>query len=87
MMMTQKSFGGFQPNRKLIGAGLLLGGIGAVAGLMGTVMVGVALATAGRGWVRQLETPPSERAARAMQQARAASQAGLEAWRSGASIN
>ncbi len=85
--MTQKSFGGFQPNRKLIGAGLLLGGIGAVAGLMGTVMVGVALATAGRGWVRQLETPPSERAARAMQQARAASQAGLEAWRSGASIN
>ncbi|MDH6135414.1 hypothetical protein P3T37_004829 [Kitasatospora sp. MAA4] len=87
MAINQKSFGGFQPNRKLIGAGLLLGGVGAVAGLLGTVMVGVALATAGRGWVRQLETPPTERAARALQQARAASQAGLDAWRSGAPVN
>lgn len=81
MTTTQKIFEGFQPNRKLIGAGLLLGGVGAVAGLLGTAMVGVALATAGRGWVRQLDTAPTDRAARAFQQARAASQAGLDAWR------
>lgn len=87
MAINQKSYGGFQPNRKLIGAGLLLGGVGAVAGLLGTVMVGVALATAGRGWIQQMDTSPAERAARAMQQARAASQAGLDAWRSGASVN
>lgn len=87
MAIIQKSFGGFQPNRKLLGAGLLLGGVGAVAGMLGTVLVGVALATAGRGWIQQMETPPAERAARAMQQAKAASQAGLDAWRSGAAVN
>ncbi|MCX4748180.1 hypothetical protein OG455_22145 [Kitasatospora sp. NBC_01287] len=87
MTINQKTFGGFQPNRKLLGTGLLLGGVGAVTGLLGTVLVGVALATAGRGWVQQLDTPPSERAARALQQARAASQAGLDAWRSANSPN
>ncbi|MDH6111278.1 hypothetical protein P3T36_003302 [Kitasatospora sp. MAP12-15] len=86
MAINEKSYG-FQPNRKLLGAGLLLGGVGAVAGLLGTVLVGVALATAGRGWIQQMETSPVERATRAMQQARAASQAGLDAWRSGASVN
>lgn len=87
MAITQNFLNGFQPNRKLIGAGLVLGGVGAVAGLVGTVLVGVALATAGRGWVRQLDTPPTERAARALAQARAASQAGVDAWRSAASSN
>ncbi|MDH6116986.1 hypothetical protein ABH930_000405 [Kitasatospora sp. GAS204A] len=81
MTTNQKIFEGFQLNRKLLGAGLLLGGVGAVAGLLGTTLVGVALATAGRGWVRQLDTAPTERASRALQQARAASQAGLDAWR------
>ncbi|WP_051970182.1 hypothetical protein [Kitasatospora azatica] len=83
----QKIFAGFQVNRQLLSAGLVLGGVGAAAGLLGTVLVGVALATAGRGWVRQLETPPTERAARTLQQARAASQAGLDAWRNAASVN
>ncbi len=87
MAINQKVFGGFQPNRKLLSAGLVLGGVGAVAGLLGTVLVGVALATAGRGWVQQLETAPSERAARALQQARAASQAGVDAWRGAAAAN
>ncbi|GAA1223365.1 hypothetical protein GCM10009665_12050 [Kitasatospora nipponensis] len=87
MTTNQSIFDGFQPNRKLLAAGLALGGLGAVAGLTGTVLIGVALATAGRGWVRQLDTPPGERAARALQQAKAASQAGVDAWRNAASVN
>ncbi|MFI9269568.1 hypothetical protein ACIGXM_02395 [Kitasatospora sp. NPDC052896] len=87
MTTNQNILTGFQPNRKLLGAGLLLGGVGAVAGLLGTTLVGVALATAGRGWIRQLETHPAERAARTLAQARAASQAGLDAWRNAAPAN
>ncbi|MGK4581583.1 hypothetical protein [Kitasatospora sp. HPMI-4] len=81
MATYQKYFGGFQINRGMLTAGAALTGIGALIGLTGTVLVGVALASAGRGWVRQMETPPGELAARTLQQARAASQAGLEAWR------
>ncbi|WP_327067630.1 hypothetical protein OG500_17560 [Kitasatospora sp. NBC_01250] len=81
MATFQKFNSAFPVNRRLLGAGLMLGGVGAAAGLLGTVLVGVALATAGRSWVQQFETSPGERAARALQQARAASQAGLDAWR------
>ncbi|MFE0458069.1 hypothetical protein ACFW1A_02250 [Kitasatospora sp. NPDC058965] len=87
MATDAKVFSGFQVNRKMVAAGLMLGGCGAAAGLLGTVMVGVALANAGRTWARQLEVPPSERAARTLAQARAASQAGLDAWRSAAPAN
>ncbi|GAA1971135.1 hypothetical protein [Kitasatospora viridis] len=87
MTINQRVFAGFQPNRKMISAGLVLGGAGAVAGMLGTVLIGVALATAGRGWLQQLETAPTERAARALAQARAASQAGLDAWRNAAPAN
>jgi hypothetical protein len=87
MAMNGNSYSGFNPNRKLLGAGLLLGGIGAVAGLVGTTLVCAALATAGRSWVRQFEPTPGERAARTLAQARAASQAGLEAWRNAAPSN
>jgi hypothetical protein len=87
MANTQKIFTGFQPNRQLIGAGMVLGTVGAVACLTGTVLIGVALATAGRSWVQQLEHAPTERASRALAQARAASQAGLDAWRNAASAN
>jgi hypothetical protein len=80
-------FSGFQVNRKLLGAGLVLGGVGAATGLLGTMLVGVALATAGRGWVKQFDAHPSERAARTIAQAKAASQAGYDAWRSAAPAN
>jgi hypothetical protein len=87
MANMQKISATFQPNRQLLGAGMVLGAVGALAALAGTVLIGVALATAGRDWVQQLETAPSERATRALQQARAASQAGLDAWRSAAASN
>mgnify|MGYP001093291521 CR=1 FL=1 len=60
---------------------LLLTGIGAVLSLAGTAIVCATLASAGRDYVNRMETPPSEQARRAMQQAQAAPVAGLEAWR------
>ena len=79
----------FRVNRRLLAAGAVLTGTGALLALIGTAIAGTALATAGRGWVQQLETPPTEMATRAMRQAKAASkaasQAGVDAWRAQAS--
>ena len=80
-MANQNVFGGFQVNRSLLAGGAVLTGIGAVLGLAGAAMVGVALASAGRGWVQQLETPPSALASRTLREAKVASMAGWEAWR------
>ncbi|MFJ1704471.1 hypothetical protein [Kitasatospora sp. NPDC088346] len=82
-MATNNRFSdGFNVNRTVLTTGALLGGVGALLTMAGAVIVGVSLASAGRDYVRRMDTSPSERAARAMQQARAASMAGLEAWRS-----
>ena len=79
----------FRVNRRMLAAGAVLTGTGALLALVGTAIAGTALATAGRGWVQQLETPPTEMATRAMRQAKAASkaasQAGVDAWRAQAS--
>lgn len=83
MATNQKFIGGLEVNRHLLTAGAALTGVGALIGMTGAMIVGVALFSAGRGWVRQLPTPPSEVAARKLHQARAASMAGLDAWRSG----
>ncbi|MFJ5922352.1 hypothetical protein ACIQF6_07020 [Kitasatospora sp. NPDC092948] len=82
MATNQKFFGGFQVNRGMLTVGAALTGIGALVGLTGTVLVCAALANAGRGWFQQLETHPAALAQRTMHQAKAASAAGLEAWRS-----
>ncbi|MEV6976198.1 hypothetical protein [Kitasatospora sp. NPDC093806] len=44
-------------------------------------MVCAALATAGRTWVRGLERPPTALAQRALHEAKVASAAGWDAWR------
>ena len=78
----------FRVNKQLLAAGAVLTGTGALLALVGTAIGCAALATAGRGWVQSLETPPSERASRALHQAKsaslAASRAGAEAWRTSA---
>lgn len=75
----------FRVNRRLLAAGAVLTGTGALLALVGTAIAATALATAGRGWVQNLETPPTELATRALRQARAVSQAagqaGVDAWR------
>ncbi|MQS13463.1 hypothetical protein F7Q99_14595 [Streptomyces kaniharaensis] len=81
-MATNESFlTGFQVNRPLLTGGAVLTGIGALLGAAGATMVCAALATAGRSWVRSLDTPPTVLAHRAMHQAKVASTAGLDAWR------
>lgn len=81
MSTNQKFISGFEVNRKLLNAGVMLTGAGALVALLGTAVVGAALLSAGRSWVRQLETPPGELAHRTLNEARAATVAGLEAWR------
>ncbi|GAA0676004.1 hypothetical protein GCM10010193_31320 [Kitasatospora atroaurantiaca] len=81
-MATNQKFSGFQVNRSMLITGSALTGLGALIGLTGTMIVGVALASAGREWVHHMDTPPTELAARTMHQAKVASMAGLEAWRS-----
>ena len=71
----------FRVNRRLLALGAVLTGTGALLGLVGTVIAGTALATAGRDWVQQWETAPSELATRALRQAKQASQAGVDAWK------
>ncbi|MEV7021682.1 hypothetical protein [Kitasatospora sp. NPDC093558] len=81
-MATNDSFlGGFHVNRSLLTGGAVLTGVGAVLGAAGAAMVCAALATAGRDWVRSRETPPTALAHRALHEARVASSAGWQAWR------
>ncbi len=77
----------FDVDRRLLAAGAVLTGTGALLALVGTVIAGTALAAAGRGWVRQLEVPPGELANRTLRQAKHASRAGVEAWRAQAQHN
>ncbi|MFJ7912161.1 hypothetical protein [Kitasatospora sp. NPDC096204] len=81
MATNQKILSGFQVNRPVLVGGVVLTAVGTVLSAAGTVMVCVALATAGRKWVRGLETPPAALAQRALREARVASTAGWEAWR------
>ncbi|WP_354641283.1 hypothetical protein [Kitasatospora camelliae] len=81
MATNQKFMAGFQINRGMLTAGAVLTGLGAAMAFAGTVVLSVAVASAGRGWMQQLDTPPTEIARRGLNQARAASLAGLEAWR------
>ncbi len=80
-MANQNVLGGFRINRSLLTGGAVLSGIGAVLWVAGAAMAGVALASAGRGWVQQLETPPGALANRTLREAKVASMAGWEAWR------
>ncbi|MGW6918807.1 hypothetical protein ACWGB8_34045 [Kitasatospora sp. NPDC054939] len=82
-MATNNSFfTGFHVNRSLLTGGAVLTGVGAAFGLAGATMVCLALASAGRGWMQQMETPPAEMAHRALHDAKVASMAGWDAWRS-----
>ncbi|WP_052433972.1 hypothetical protein [Streptacidiphilus melanogenes] len=82
MQMTNSSTNpGFRPNTQLLAAGAAMTGFGALVVAAGAAMVGFSLAMAGRRWVQSWETAPTEMAQRTFNQARVASQAGLDAWR------
>ena len=65
----------------IVGAALI--GTGAVIGLAGMVVGGVAALTATRRWLGQLEQPPAELARQKWARARAATTAGASAWQDG----
>jgi hypothetical protein len=88
-MATDKMMSGpsFNVDRRMLALGAVLTGTGALLALVGTAIAGTALATAGRGWVQQMDVPPGELAARTLRQAKHASRAGAEAWRAQARHN
>ncbi|MFH9353445.1 hypothetical protein [Kitasatospora sp. NPDC017646] len=81
MASNDRPSNGFQLNRPLLTGGVVLTGIGSLLGAAGAAMVCAALLTAGRSWVRGLETAPAALAQRALREAKVASTAGWEAWR------
>jgi len=70
-----------QVNRGLLVGGVVLLGVGGVLGAAGVLLGSLAVVSATRQWVNQLDTPPSEMALQALHQARAATSAAAEAWR------
>jgi hypothetical protein len=86
--LQMNSNASFQPNGRMLALGATLTGVGAIVIAAGAATVGLSLAVAGRRWVQSWETPPTELAQRTLNQARVASQAGLDAWRGAApSVN
>jgi hypothetical protein len=77
----------FEVDTRPLAVGAALLGAGAVIGLAGLVVAGVALSAATRRWIAQLEVPPSELARQKWAQARAATAAGAaagaHAWQDG----
>lgn len=86
MAINRMTEHGIDIDTRTLAVGVAVTGVAAVLGLAGTVMIGVTLLNAGRGYVRHMEVLPSELAARAFRQAKVASQAathaGADAWRS-----
>ena len=70
-----------QVNRGLLVAGVVFLGDGGVLGTTGVILGGLAVLSATRQWVNQLETPPSEMALQMLHQAKVATSAAADAWR------
>jgi hypothetical protein len=82
-MSDQAAQGGVQVNQGLVIGGTVLIGLGGVLGFAGVMLLSAAVVSATRRWLQQLEHPPTETAKLRLQQLRAATSAGAEAWRSG----
>ena len=74
-----------QLNRGALVSGAVLVGVGGLLGATGVLLGTYAILSATRQWMKQLETPPSEIAARRLHQAKAATSAAADAWRAGGS--
>jgi len=79
--MPNKQSPGFSLNSKQVIVGGALIGAGAVICLAGFAVSGSALLAAVRGWVDELEEPPSVVVRRTWAQTRKATAAGARAWR------
>lgn len=72
-----------QIDSKLLRIGAVLAGVGGAVWLAGVALGGLALGSAAREWVQQLEQSPGEVATQKLRQAIAAGAAGAEAWSKG----
>ncbi|MEY9846063.1 hypothetical protein ABH940_003148 [Streptacidiphilus sp. BW17] len=85
--MTTNATQGFRPNTRLLAVGAAMTGLGSMVVATGAALVGLSLISAGRRWIQTWETPPAEMATRTLNQAKMARQAGMDAWRTGPSMN
>jgi hypothetical protein len=69
-------------NKGMLMAGGVLIGVAGLAGFAGMLLLGSAAVSATRRWVQQLQQPPTQLAKHKWRQARAATTAGAQAWRS-----
>jgi hypothetical protein len=83
MAMSEHTGGNIQLNRSLIVGGGALIAVGGLLGFAGMALLSSALISATRQWVDQLEKPPSQMARERWEQAKAAANAGVGAWRNG----
>jgi hypothetical protein len=80
---TANHFNPLQFDSKLLRVGAVLAGVGGAIWLAGIGLGGLALGSAAREWVQQLEHPPRELARIKLRQAVAAGAAGADAWSKG----
>ena len=73
--------GGLRVSSGPLVAGAVLVGVGGLLALAGFAVSGAALATAVRRWIDQMEVPPNELARQQFARAKAATSAGVGAWR------
>jgi hypothetical protein len=74
----------FEINTRLVTVAAALTASGAAIACTGMALAAFAALTAGRRMLQRMETAPSEQAAAKWHQAKQASRAGVEAWRSAA---
>ena len=72
---------------RMLRVGGVLAGTGMLLASAGTALVGITVAKAARDWVNQLERSPGALAAEKLHLARDASNAAVQAWRSGRPVN
>ncbi|MCX4828499.1 hypothetical protein OG746_07150 [Streptomyces sp. NBC_01016] len=84
--LSKISWTEFRPDRRRLGAGAVLTGIGTLTAMAGVGVLVYELARAGRSWTGSWDVPPSELAARTLHQAQAAAtsatRAGRDTWQS-----
>jgi hypothetical protein len=80
---TGNNLNPLQLDSKLLRAGAVLAGVGGAIWLAGIALGSLALGSAAREWVQQLEHPPRELARIKLRQAIAAGAAGADAWSKG----
>jgi hypothetical protein len=79
--MQEDDMAALDVNRRFLWAGATMFGVGALLCAAGATLGTAAVIGATRRWVGQLEEPPGQVARRRWAQARAATSAGIGAWR------